>query len=196
MLSLGISVGQAPVMAAASEITNSIARLNYAGFLDRSHCTATLISQHAGITAKHCLRKKHTVLFGYANVTWVESRKTMKFKTNPDQDLAVICLSERSNQKPIKMAKQANLRKDMALSLYGYGASNPHILSEKSCQILQSSPKTYLNCPLEKGMSGGPAISLKDSTAKLVGVISATSDRYSIIEPLDDWVFSAIQSCD
>lgn len=180
----------------ASEMSDSIARLNYAGFRDRSHCTATLVSKNAVITAKHCLRAKHTALFGYTKVTWAESRKMQSKSSHSDKDLAVICLTESSQQVPIELATQTNPKKDMAISLFGYGASNPHILSEKSCRVSQATPKTYLDCPLEKGMSGGPALITVDGKAKLIGVISATSNNYSIIEPLDNWVLSTINSCE
>lgn len=180
----------------AAELKNAIARLNYSGFSDRSHCTAALISKNAVLTAKHCLRARHTILFGYSKFTWLESRKAALVRRNPDRDIAIICLSKPSTQKPIQLGLNVTSRIDRTLTLFGYSASKPHILSKKECQIIKSADQTYLNCPLEQGMSGGPAIIFKNGKPELVGVASATSDKFSIMERIDDWVFFEIKRCD
>lgn len=176
--------------------TDSIGRLNYAGFSDRSHCSTTLISKNAVLTAGHCLKTRHTILLGYSKSAWVESRKSARMTKNQYQDLSIICLSQPSDQQPIQLALNPSTQIDRTVTIFGYGASKPHILSKKQCQIIKFADQLFLNCSLERGMSGGPAIIFENGEPKLVGVASATSDTFSIIEPVSRWVKSQMEKCD
>lgn len=177
------------------KIENSIARLNYAGFSKFSHCTASLITPYSALTAKHCVKTKLHLLFGYYKGTWVEHRKVSNTIQHPTKDIAILCFNERSDQRHLKLLKYESTQNINQISVFGYPRSRAHLLQKKQCEIGKSEGKGILNCALEQGMSGGPVVHIKQNSNALIGIASKSGATSSQIELVNAWVFKNVDGC-
>ncbi|MEE9313247.1 MAG: serine protease [Rhizobiaceae bacterium] len=170
----------------AGKKDNAIARLNYAGLRKKGHCTAVLISKNKALTARHCVenwpRKDLRLVFGYARGEWVELRKIRIIHSHKSQDLAVLCLSKRSRQKPIGVALNFQIKRVQNAKITGYPRSRPHLPVSKTCALQKGGTRARFECPLEPGMSGSPVMMTIKGKRMVVGIASKTSRAFSIIE--------------
>ncbi len=181
-----------PVLATSNN--NAIARLNYAGFRDKGHCTAVLISSTQALTARHCVekwpRKYLRLVFGYARGDWVELRKIKSIHRIKDRDLAILCLNKPSKQKPIPVASNFTIKRVRNARITGYPRSRPHLPVTKTCALQPGTTRARFECPLEPGMSGSPLIVSIQGKERVIGIASQTSAAFSIIERTNDLQFS------
>lgn len=175
----------APHLLAASG-ENAIARLNYAGYSRRGHCTAVLISDKTVLTARHCTdqwpRPALRLVFGYARGEWVEVRKVAAIHRHEEQDLAVLCLDEPSAQKPIDVEQRDGRLPVQEATIIGYPRSRAHLPRTKTCSLAQGRKRARFECPLEPGMSGSPVFANIEDERRIIGIASRTSKTASLIE--------------
>lgn len=159
---------------------NAIARLNYAGFRKRGHCTASLIGQSTLLTARHCIegpsKRDLRVVFGYDRGEWVELRKVKSVHPDEKRDIAVLCLDKPSQQKPIKLGDVSALPLQSEASVTGYRRSKAHATSTLICQFQKGKTRARMECPVEPGMSGSPV----RINGKIVAVMASTTKAFSI----------------
>lgn len=162
---------------------NSVARLNAAGLSKRGHCTATLVSKTMAVTARHCVTKNRRdqlhLVFGYEKNNWVEHRKVAKINLHKSRDIAWLCLDKPSKQKPVKVAGPAKISGHQ-LTVTGYPRSRPHKQLTETCAYKLGKTKMRLECIFEPGMSGSPVFADTSSGRKLVAVVSAKTNSFSL----------------
>ncbi len=181
-----------PSLADSSPHSESIGRLNYAGYKKRQHCTAFLVAPQIAMTAAHCVEGLQAdevhLLLGYDRGSWREHLRATRFWLSPDgEDLAALCLARPASAPPLDLRVEAAER-DQRLSVLGYGLPGVHRMSRKDCRVKAISPggALILDCPVTKGTSGGPVLTRQLSA--VFAVMSATTKKESLavsIPPLD-----------
>lgn len=179
----------------AMEQNASIARLNHAGYRHLSYCTASLITAHAALSAKHCIKPSQHLLFGYSKGEWIEHRLALKNYRHDTLDIAVICLNKKSKQAPLQISLLLPSDKLDNVSVFGYPRSKSHLLQKIDCKVQNRGTPTLLSCPLEQGMSGGPVMRIADGETQIVGIASATSATYSVVDLLTPWIKNITKKC-
>lgn len=174
-----------------TEITNSIGRINYAGFRTRRHCSISLIAADTALTAAHCIAgiapgQLH-VLLGYSKGKWVEHRRVSRvILPSKTQDLALVCLKTPSQQNPLPLRDQPT--SDGSKIVAGYPRSRAHILNHQHCISKAYNRQFRLDCPAERGFSGAPLLSMSQGVWQIAGVMSKSSHRRSLAEGIDKQV--------
>ncbi len=166
--------------------TSSIGRLNMVQSDRRAHCTTILVGPRAAITAKHCIDlwtafEMH-VLLGYERGKWKEHLRVNQVHRVSDQDIAVLCLTGKSDLMPYPLASAAEVSGRQKSLVLGYARSRQHLISAKECRYRATGNRALLSCPLEPGFSGAPVLIDVDGTAHLAGIISRTSKTQSLVE--------------
>lgn len=174
-----------PSLADSSPHSESIGRLNYAGYKKRQHCTAFLVAPQIAMTAAHCVEGLQPdqvhLLLGYDRGSWREHLRTTHFWLSPDgEDLAALCLARPASAPPLGLRVEETAKQDQTLSVLGYGLPGVHRMSRKDCRVKAISPggALILDCPVTKGTSGGPVLTQKLSA--VFAVMSATTKRESL----------------
>jgi len=178
--------------AVADDLDLAIGRLNYAGFDDKQHCTATLVAPRTALTARHCLvdgeiPEMH-VLLGYDRGEWAEHLRPVTAVSAASQvDIALLCLDERSAAASIAIAERPAVPGETLLVI-GYGRPNVHVANRTACRVLYiaSEGAMQLDCALTPGASGAPVLRQTDESYEVVGVVSATNDAGSVAYPWGD----------
>jgi secreted trypsin-like serine protease len=175
-----------PPTSLAEQLELSIGRLNYAGFSEKQHCTATLVAPQVALTARHCLvddevQEMH-LLLGYEGDDWREHLRpaSAQFTALPG-DIALLCLDQASTAEPIAIADRPAERGETLLVI-GYGRPNVYVANRTSCRVLHVDAQGafLLDCPLTPGASGAPVLRATDAGYEIVGVVSATNGDASV----------------
>jgi protease YdgD len=181
-----------PLQGRAEPLELSIGRLNYAGFSERQHCTATLVAPNVALTARHCLVEDEVpemhVLLGYDGDDWREHlRPVAALSPASPGDLALLCLDKPSSAEPVPLADRPADRGETVLVI-GYGRPNVYAANRTSCQIVNVDGQGafLLDCLLTPGTSGAPVLRATDAGYEIVGVVSGTNGAGSIGFRLDD----------
>jgi len=170
----------------ADDLDAAIGRLNYAGFNEKQHCTATLVAPQVVLTARHCLVEGEIaemhVLLGYDRGDWREHLRPLSAQSDasPD-DVALLCLDEASTAAPVPIATRPAERGETVVVI-GYGRPNVYIANRTTCHVLNvDNEGTFLlDCALTPGTSGGPVLRATDAGYEILGVLSGTSGTASV----------------
>lgn len=183
---LPVLMAMLPFAAGAEQVELSIGRLNYAGFSEKQHCTATLVAPQVALTARHCLVEDEVpqmhVLLGYDGDDWREHlRPVTALSVATSRDITLLCLDEPSTADPVPRAARPAERGETVLVI-GYGRPNVYVASRTSCRVLDVDGQGafLLDCPLTPGTSGGPVLRGTEAGYEIVGVVSGTSDAGSL----------------
>jgi len=168
---------------------SSIGRLNHAGFKSRSHCTSFVMTNGSLVTAAHCLpnilQDRVHVLLGYESGTSEQHLQTpaASYRTIPQRDIATLC-GYATPTDGFSLV-QTPLTDGMKVTVQGYGAPRVHALQKTSCKITSLHHRRFvrLDCELPPGTSGAPVTIA--STRNIIGVVSASSPRGSLVSKID-----------
>lgn len=168
--------------AAGLEPQAAIARLNYAGYQTRYHCTAVLVDANRALTAAHCLQgiapEDLHVLRGYDRGAWLEHlRPTGVSAVDSAADIATLCFETGAGRPFLPVAPRPPQVGETVV-VYGYGYPRVHAVGRTSCQVLRRhGPQDFLlDCPLSSGWSGGPVLRERESGYEVLGIVSAGSE--------------------
>lgn len=192
LLLLQLSVSACPSAALAFDAlspTESVARLNHAGFRTRAHCSAFAIEGWGLVTAAHCLPDIDTdtvhILFAYNKGGFSQHLRTSgrTFRRVEDRDIAVLCDdTDKQSGLPLSRSDPAS---GLEVSVIGYGSPRVHVQQSYKCSVDTVSDLGVgtLDCPLPAGMSGAPIITAKGG--EVIGVVSASGQRRSLFSNVD-----------
>lgn len=182
----GLSLPQT-LLATPPEPDDAIARLNHAGYRHKTHCTAVLTAPDRVLTAAHCINGIHVedlhLLRGYDRGEWLEHlRPTGAGGKDPSRDIVTLCLGH-DDSRPFVPVSQRPVELGETVTVLGYGRPRIQILNRNSCRIsrVRRDGSFILDCPLSKGASGAPVLRAHDSGHEVVGIVSATSEKSSLI---------------
>ena len=188
-----VLLGIAASLTMAATTTETIAplaavgRLDYAGFEDEYHCTATLIAPHVAITAAHCMETPATIANTYFQPGFEIDRGRERLGLSAwhtqtgGSDIALLCLTPAARTPPMPRAK-AGPKPGEGLTIVGYGIPAERGQRHDSCTVdaVSDDGSFVLNCPLRPGQSGAPVLRHTEHGREIVGVASATSNRQSL----------------
>lgn len=198
---LAAMVCMAPTTTERIEPLAAIGRLDFAGFEDDFHCTATLIAPGRAITAAHCLDPPATT----ANVRFrpvftatqgTEELRLARWQATPgERDVALLCLSTTAHTIPIPRAAHGP-RPDEGLTVIGYAIPAEHRQRHDGCTVdaVLGDGSFVLNCPLRPGESGAPVLRHTKNGREIVGIVAATSNSQSLA--WDVSADAALPECD
>ncbi|MEC9344942.1 MAG: trypsin-like serine protease [Pseudomonadota bacterium] len=176
--------GPAPareVAPAAEWPWSAMGRLNQAGYRNRIHCTAVLVSPTRALTAAHCvdtaLAGSFHLVLGYFGGGFAEHRTVEAARQVPGhEDLAEISWSEPVRARPIPLAQHC--QSVGAAVLAGYNHTAPHALTlRRGCGMTgRRGTRVSHSCPSGPGDSGGALLVADPVTGwRLAGIHSASS---------------------
>jgi V8-like Glu-specific endopeptidase len=169
----------------ANSVESAIGRLNYAGYRQRMHCSATLIAPRLALTAAHCINNRNVTdmhfLPGYDRGEWSEELKPESAAKLPPRDVAVLCLQQSAQSRAIPLAS-SEVRIGEQLTVIGYPIPGMHVQNRMTCKAdrIGGVGSFSLACPMKPGASGSPVLRQTANGFELVGVISATNATRSL----------------
>jgi len=181
MLGIGASA-----LAQSGVPSDSVGRLNHAGYRNKQHCTASLLPGGLAVTAAHCVEGLDAgglhFLLGYDRGRWSAKPDVKGYVSSQrGRDLALLCLAGRP---PGGLPLAAQGPEDHErLFVLGYGVPRVHVQQRLDCFVDARRPGIVfrLSCPLAPGTSGGPVLrERQDGGVELVGVVSATGPTTSL----------------
>lgn len=137
------------------------------------------------VTAKHCVEGLPAgdlhVLLGYDRGEFAEHRRVASVEMAPEWDIARLCLDEPAAVAPL--TPSAERPGPGPAEARGYPRSRPHAQDLRACRLgpMGGRPQAALDCPAEQGMSGAPVSMGEGEGARVVGVLSASSDVASLV---------------
>ncbi len=170
----------------AEPIDLSIGRLNYAGFSDLQHCTASLVAPRVAVTAFHCLVEDNVpdmhLLLGYDRGQWNEHLRPLSAQLAAGtDDTALLCLDRPSAVAPLALAARPVGRGEPVVVI-GYGKPQVYVANRTACRVTETAVDGAfrMDCPLTPGTSGAPVLRDLDGAYEIVGVVSATNETSSL----------------
>ncbi|MHA6344134.1 trypsin-like serine peptidase [Roseivivax sp. CAU 1761] len=189
----------------------AVGRLNIAGYRSRGMCTATLVAPALVLTAAHCVldrdgtpKPRADMVFvagwtgrGHAGASRIRALRPHPRAIGADgidvaHDLALLDLAVPLAVTPLDLGAASPAG---PFALAGYARARPHRLAlTEECGGTagrRGSGRVWrLDCPVDYGQSGGPA--LFGATRKVAAVISAREGAASLAVPVDAWVRAEI----
>jgi hypothetical protein len=175
-LAIALALSAFPVLAEPSPY---IGRLNHAGFANRAHCTATLVSGGHIVTAAHCLPRVAgdivTIVMGYDRGSYssLVQASGADFRQVPARDIAILCNAAGPDSGIALADSPAPSRRDVLMS--GYGRPRVHLQHDLHCRSDPFAPGTLrLDCAPSPGFSGAPVlVKQADGSVAMIGVVTA-----------------------
>ena len=185
---LGMAALLSMAPTASAEPVSAIGRLNFAGFRDRMHCTATLIAPDRVLTAAHCLPQRARpenihFLPDFAPAGWLEDLTLANWTAAPGKrDVALLCLAGSAQTAPLPRSAAGPVVGE-ALTVIGYPIPRRYAQSHIDCTVERvdgAGGGFTLSCPLRPGASGAPVLRRTTAGSEIVGVVSATNATRSL----------------
>ena len=105
-------------------------------------------------------------------------------------DIAVLRLDRALEMDPIRVGPSTP---EGPFTMVGYGRDAPgQQVVQEACAGSARRGRWYLDCPVTKGMSGGPVLYGNGAGRRVAGVISGISGAESVVVPVDPWVLQSL----
>ncbi len=194
------------LLAAAAHAEDAVGRLNAAGYRTTEMCSGALVAPDRVVTAAHCVldprdgyaKRIADMVFvaGWDGARHVGASKVAEVAVHPGAfrdgqfdiafDVAVLTLATPldSARLPLGSAAPAG-----PLTILGYPRSRPHRLRvQTDCAGRAQGALWRLDCPVEKGQSGGPVLFGDGPARRIVAIIVASTDDAAFAVPVDPWL--------
>ncbi len=175
---------------------DAIGRLNHAGYRQKRHCTAVLVSPGLALTAAHCLKglvpTESHLLLGYDRGQWREHLQPSHV-VDLGRDLMALCFSRPAKTEAMPLAAAPAKSGEILFDL-GYGVPAVHVLKETSCPVAARDGKggLLLDCALDHGDSGGPVLRRDSAADSVVAIAVASNDSHSLAIEVPESLSEAI----